>query len=154
MPSQGFVEASIADATGEVYLVLLTIEHADLAAPFRLVNNTVAIRSNGQDYEPFPFAFLPPEESEDGVPRATLEIDNVDQRIAAALRKLTSAPTATAQVILASDPDTIERDFPAFRVSSASWDVATVQGTLSARDDSGEPACAWRYTPAQAPGLF
>lgn len=145
--------AAIAAETSEVYLVLLTIDHADLAEPLRFVANTEAITSRGETYEAFPFAFIPPEEREGAPARATLQIDNVDQRIAATIRALTSRPSVLAEIVLAATPDVVERAWPTLELMSAEWDALTVEGELGAPNDADEPASAWVFNPAFAPAL-
>ena len=45
--SQDFIRSAFAQETEDVWLVLLTISHADLSEDIRVVNNTVNITSRG-----------------------------------------------------------------------------------------------------------
>ena len=47
--------AVFAAQTGEAFLVLLELNHADLATPIRVTSDAVATVSNGDTYTPFPF---------------------------------------------------------------------------------------------------
>jgi hypothetical protein len=154
MPSQPFQESAFAEATGEVWLVLLTIEHADLAEPLRFVNNTENITSNGDAFLAFPFDYVAPDEGNEGAGIGRIRIDNVDRQIAQTIRELQTAPTVTVQIVLASDPDTIERELGDLVLASASWDKFEVSADLSPLRDHDEPGCSWRFTPGEAPALF
>ena len=154
MPTQAFVEAGFAEASGEVFLVLLTLDHADLGAPLRFVNNDEDVISGGATFTAFPFDFVDAPESDESRGAAQLRIDNVDRVIAETLRGLLTPPSVTVEIVLASDPDTIERRFDGLFLVSASWDAASVSGTIALVEDEDEPACMWIFTPASAPGLF
>lgn len=154
MPSQGFVSEVFAQESGDVLVALLTLEHADLVGPMRFANQIKAVSSRGNAFEAFPFLLTLPNQGEAARGVMRLEIDNVDQRIAQTLRSLTSAPLVTVELVLASDPDTVEMAFPQFELVSASWGVASVSGDLAVRDDDDEPSIAWVFNPASAPALF
>ena len=60
------VEAAYAQETGSVVLILATITHRELNTPLRIVNNTEAITSRGNEFVAFPFeAVLPTETDEE-----------------------------------------------------------------------------------------
>lgn len=140
--------------TDEVWLVLLTIDHADLSAPIRVVNNEESITSNGVEYIAFPFDIRLPDSTQDSPPQAQITIDNVSLEITQALRTISSPADVHMQVIRASDPDTVELTFPDFKLRDASWNVLTVSGALLLEDFVQEPYPAEAFTPAQFPGLF
>lgn len=140
--------------TGEVFLLLLTIEHASLAAPIRCVNNLTDIISNGETFVAFPFRIQPPDEQEDSAPRMRLQIDNVDRTIVASIRRLTSPPTVQLDVCVASQPDVIEASFPGFTLRQAQYDALTVEGDLSLDDIVTEPFPEGSFTPQHFAGMF
>ena len=57
--SQAARQAINAEATEQVFLLLLTIDHEDLAEPIRVVNNTETITSRGELYVAYPFVVEP-----------------------------------------------------------------------------------------------
>jgi len=61
-----------AQATGEVWLVLLTLSHPTLATPIRLVNNNEDVVSRGSTFLAFPFEVELPGEDPDQPPKAML----------------------------------------------------------------------------------
>jgi len=146
--------SAFAQETDEVWLVLVTIDHADLSQPIRVVNNTEDVTSGGDTYVAFPFDITLPDAREDAPPRARLVIDNVSREIAEAIRTISSAPSVTLEVIRAADPDTIEISWPFFKLRNVKWDVGKVSGDLTLEDFTSEPYPAGIFSPASFPGLF
>lgn len=167
MSSPSFTRALTDEAGGENAVVLLTLQHAELAqleidrpdlgitgGAMRFTNADADLISRGDTFLAFPFAFQAPPQGERGRPTARLRIDNVDRRIAETIRLLSSAPTCILEIVFASDPDTVERTYPAFKMTSADWDAVSVSGSLSTRHDDDEPVSAWTHSPSFSPGLF
>lgn len=142
-----------AQETGEVWLVLVTIEATNLATPIRVVNNNEDITSRGNLYQAFPFDIILPGQDPDGTPRAVLRFDNVDRTAIAAIRGVTSAPTVTLEVILASAPNTVEISFGAMSLRNVSYDATSVEGELHVEPLLNEPITL-NMTPSRFPGLF
>lgn len=140
--------------TGEVFLHLLEIDHADLVAPIRLVDNTEDVVSNGNTYTAFPFAVSLPPDQEGELPRVQLVIDNVTQLLIAEVRSISSPFTVSLSVIMASDPDTVEAGPWAFEAKSAEYDVQRMTCTLAYESLLQEPFPYLLYTPGNYPGLF
>jgi hypothetical protein len=152
--TQAFKQAVFAEETEEAFLILLTIDHTDLSAPIRVVDNMQDITSRGDLFVGFPFEIALPSDTDDGPPRARLRIDNVDQSIVQALRSISSAPSVHMELVRASDPDTVEADFPDFELKVGRYDVLTVEGELGQESYLAEPYPAGRFDPARFPGLF
>lgn len=146
--------SAFAADTDDVWLVLVTIDHADLSVPIRVVNNTQDVTSRGDTFTAFPFDVSLPDAREDAPPRARLVIDNVSREIAQAIRTVTGAPSVTLEVIRAADPDTVEMSMPNFTLRNVRWDAAKVQGDLVLEDFTAEPYPAGIFSPASFPGLF
>lgn len=134
-------------------LVLLTLDHDDLASPIRVVNNTESVTSNGETFVAFPFEVSLPEDNEDTQPRARLRIDNVSREIAQAVRQITSAVEVTIQVVRQDDPDTVELEFPSLRLVNVRFDALAVEGDLEFEDLTRAPYPALTFSPASFPGL-
>jgi|APSaa5957512535_1039671.scaffolds.fasta_scaffold24131_3 hypothetical protein len=149
-----YKESAFAQDTGECYFVLLTISHADLAAPIRVVNNNEAIISNSNTFLAFPFKARLPDSKGDSPPRAQVVIDNTDQQLATAIRTISSKATVLPQVIRGADPDTIERTYATFDMRNATWDASSMTFDLVLEDVETEPFPAGSFTPAEFPGLF
>lgn len=151
--SNAAIASMNAHATSDVWLVLLTLSHATLATPIRLVNNNENIVSRGNTYLAFPFEVELPGEDPDQPPKASLRIDNVDRRVVQTLRSLSAPPTVTLEVILASAPDTVEVSFTNMTMRNAQYDSLTVTGDLTFDSIYSEPVTL-TMTPNRFPGMF
>jgi len=154
MTSSVFKAAAFAQETAEVPLVLLTITHADLPAPIRVVNNHTDIVSNGNTFQAFPFEIDLPDVGAGAPPRVTLRIDNVDRQIVDSLRAISSPFELQIDVAVASQPNTIEASFSGLKAIRAVYDALTVEAELGFEDVLNEPYPGDSFTPARNPGLF
>ena len=146
-------QALYAEGTEQVFLLLLTISHGDLAAPIRVVNNTVSIVSRSQTFVAYPFEIDLPGESAEQLASVQLRIDNVDRAIVDSLRQLLAPPSVLLEVVLASQPDVVEASF-ALTLASADYDALVVTATLRFEDILSEPFPAGSFLPGNFPGLF
>lgn len=149
-------KASIfARATDEVWLILLKIEHADLATDIQVVNNyeDVVTVADGT-YVAYPFTITLPQETDERPPDVTLTIDNVDRQIVEAIRSIDTAPTVTIQVVMASDPDTVEAGPFTMTLEDVQYDAFQVTGRLGFEKILDEPFPADRFMPNTYPALF
>lgn len=163
--STAFRSAVYSPQTSEVFVLLLTLNHSDLATPIRVstdnadtftvdgttVRGTISNRNN--------FVFLPmeitlPDDSEESVTQAKIVIDNIDRDILASIRGLDSSPTISIQVVLASSPNTYEAQFNDFVLRDVTADALTIQGTLSLDNFLNEPFPGGTMFPSNFPGLF
>lgn len=148
-------QAVFAQQTGEVFVVLLELEHPSFAGIIRVCSNDRPVVSNGYTYVPFPFEIVLPDDSEDGVSRVTLRIDNVDRRIVSEVRDVTSgAISVRLFVVLASTPDVREVGPLLFTLRDVEYNATTVEGTLLHEDVLNESFPRDSFTPARFPGLF
>lgn len=146
--------AIVASETGEAFLVLLTLSHAQLAAPIRVTTDAVATVSGGETFNPFPFTVQLPSERGDQLAGATLVIDNIDRSVVTAMRSIGSAPTVEVKVVLASDPDTVEAGPFTYTLKNAKYDALTVEGDLAFEDILNEAFPGGSFVPFTHPGLF
>lgn len=147
-------EALYGAQTAEVFLHLLVIDHADLVAPIRLVNNTENIVSAGNTYTAFPFEVNLPPDQEGELPRVQLVVDNVTQLLVEEVRSISSPFTVSLSVVMASAPDTVEAGPFEFEAKSAEYDVQRMVFTLAYESLLQEPFPYLSYTPSNYPGLF
>lgn len=148
--------AIFAQQTGEVFLVLLDLEHPNFSSTIRVCNNDLAIVSRGYTYVPFPFEISLPDETEDSPPRVSLKIDNVDRRVVTEIRSVVSGSPVTVRlfVVVASSPDTVEAGPFEFSLRDVQYDATKVEGTLLFEDVLNESFPSESFTPARFPGLF
>ncbi|MBU1567722.1 MAG: DUF1833 domain-containing protein [Proteobacteria bacterium] len=163
--STTFREAIYKPETGEVFVLLLTITHADLADPIRLSTDNAdeftidSVDLRGTESQGYQFLYLPmeivlPDDSDETISSARISIDNVERSILSAIRALDSAPSITMQVVLASDPDTIEAQFNNFELKDVTADALVISGTLSLGNFLSEPFPGGSMLPSTFPGLF
>ena len=152
--SSTMIAAGNASETAEIPLFICVIEHTDITT-LRFVCNKSNVTSNGEVYTAYPFRVdIPPVDSDNQIPTATLQIDNVDQSIVAAIRGLSTAPTVTVSIILASTPDTVESGPYAFTLKNAHYNAIEVTGALGYEEILNEPFPGDTFNPQNFPGLF
>lgn len=139
---------------GGGFLILLTIDHADLVDPLRVVNNNVNITSNGDLYLAYPFRLKLPTERVGQVPLAKLSIDNVSGEIVRTLRQISTPLITTIQIVRIDDVDEVEATLPTFKLRNVGWDDVSVSGDLVLDDMSNEPFPAHSFTPSEYPSVF
>jgi hypothetical protein len=149
-------QAIFSQTSDEVFLVLVTVDHPDMAQPIRVTSDGVDTISRGNTFIPFPFSLTLPSESEDSPPRAILSISNVNLSVITEIRKASvdPPPSVLIEIVLASDPDTVEVTTPTFELQNVSYTAAAIQGNLGVESLVGEPFPAGRITPANFPGAF
>lgn len=138
----------------EATLVLLTVDHADLAEPLRFTSDGVTTSSNGNPFSPLFFEVVLPDQAEGKQPRAVLRIDNTSTEIVQALRSLQTAPTVTIQIVIASDPDTIHKQYAAMKVLQPKYTSSFIDFPLAAVDYSQMTYPFLTFEASQWPALF
>ena len=155
--------AVYAQNTDEAFITLVTIDHANFAEPVRVASDPFellpdagvrGVVSRGEEYLYLPFSIELPTQDDSGISRARLSIDNISREIVAAVRSANSALSITIEIILASDPDTVEISIADFRLDRVTYDAFTVSGDISAEYFDLEPFPSRRFTPSDFPGLF
>lgn len=159
-----FREAIFAQETGEQPLVLITLSHPSFTIPLRLCTSPVerfsvvplryGVTSRGNQYTFVPMSLVLPDDSGDKAPTARLVTDNDDREIVKVIRSLSTVPTGTLEVVLASSPDLVEAQFPDFDVKDIHYDAETVSLEFSMTSLEDEPYPAHTFNPAYFPGLF
>lgn len=135
-------------------LVLLEIDHADLAVPICVVNDKIDVTSNSVLYTAFPFEIILPDSREDAPPRAQLRIDNVSREIAQAIRSISTPPSVSLKIIRRETPDIIEAEFSGMRLVTVPFDVLSVSGYLEFEDLTREPYPAHNFNPSSYRGIL
>ncbi|WP_396616804.1 DUF1833 family protein [Lysobacter soli] len=146
--------AILARETEEVFLVLLAIEHPDIAT-VRIVNNTEPVVRSDGTYLPYPFEAVLPEDTDTAAPQVQLRIDNCDREVVRQLRSLSGVPKCTMRVVLASNPNVDEVGPYAFSILTADYDALSISVAIGYEEDFLNQAVpAQTYTPTNSPGLF
>ncbi|KTR07331.1 hypothetical protein NS365_04545 [Aureimonas ureilytica] len=150
--------------TGEVPVVLLTISHPMLSAPIRLSGDPTArlseqplrygTASRGALYDFLPFAISLPDDVSERAPVAQIVLDNVDRTLVSMVRSIPTPSTVRIEIVLASSPDAVEIDFPAFQVQGVTFDASSMTLQLGLDDLTDKPFPAGNFDPSGFPGLF
>jgi hypothetical protein len=155
MVSEYFINDANKDVSSDPRLVLLTITHATLTDPIRLVLNGEDFVSRGHTYRFCPFEIIPPEQTADGLQPASLRIENISGEIIATLRQAAGTsepPEARWELVFASAPDVVETKWPGLVFIDARYDDA-IEVTLGMPDLTREPFSQYRFTRKTHPGL-
>lgn len=136
------------------WLILLTITHDDLAEPIRCVNSRGDVMSNGETFIAFPFSIVLPGEDGETMPRARLRIDNVSREVYSAIWALDPAPYVQVDVVLSSDPNTIEYTVGGMRLERVEADDLYLTGELTVSNIGIEPYPGDSFSPSKFPSLF
>ena len=139
--------------TSDVWLALVTISHADLAAPIRIVPNTANVLQGGRTFIGADMQVLLPRDTDDGLLRGSITVDNTDQRISRVLG-LASAPDVAIDIVRADAPGTAEVSFPSLQVTDADDTGETVILQIGHHNRRLEPFPTHAMTPDTFPDLF
>ncbi len=152
--SQSAYAAFFAPETDEVVLLLLTIDEASLSEPIRVAHNTETVISRGETYVAFQFAIELPAESGDAPRPVRIQIDAIDQQVVKAIREAVGQPVVTLEIVLASDPDTVEAGPWIFRLENATYSAVTITGEISFEGVERVRSSSHSFTPHLFPDLF
>jgi hypothetical protein len=155
--------AMLAEATGDVGVVLVTISHPDLEEPLRLSSDNAerfsveplvyGTRSNGADYLFALRGITLPDADYTGAGSGQLVIDDIDGRFERALRAVDGEVAVLFQIVRAAAPDEVEFVYGDMRVVQS----AGVAGVLTldlAYVDGDEPCPCDTMGKENCSGLF
>lgn len=145
----------LATSADEPFLVLLEITHPELTVPIRVVNDSQNIVVEGDEFIACAFRITLPDDIDQQVPEARLEVDNIGRELTQWLEYSQGGKGAKCRImqVLRSDPDTVEFDMT-LDLSGLSVDNFVVRGQLGFQDTLGQPAVKLRFDPNTAPGLW
>lgn len=136
-------------------VTLLEIDHPDLVSPIRVVNDRADITFETNTYVALSFSISLPSDLQQGLPRATLAVDNVGKELVSWLEASNGGAGTSVRIlqVLRTDPSTAEIDMTMtlFNIEVTS---AQVTGQLGFEDILNIPAVTLLYTPEVAPGLY
>lgn len=138
----------------DVVLLLLTIDEESLSEPIRVVHNTEDIVSRGDAYVAFQFAVELPAETGDAPRPVRIQIDAIDQSVVKAIREAVGQPRVTMEIVLASDPDTVEAGPFDFRLESATYSAVTITGEVNFESVEKTRSLNHKFSPFLFPDLF
>jgi hypothetical protein len=139
----------------EAPLVLLQIDHPELAQPVRVVNDTEDLTSNGNLYVAIPFRCTLPDDFENQLPKARLSVDNVGKDLMYWIETSGggNGSLVTMSQVMRSRPDQIEWSIT-MNLFNVSCNMTEVSGELGYENLFAKKAIALQYRPNNSPGLF
>ena len=164
--SLNFRGSAYAAETGDFPICLVTIDHADLTTPIRISTDPTArlvetaadivygTQSRGDDFYFFPCSLKLPDDTDDGPGEMRLEFDNVNQDYIETIRSIVGPPTVTVEMVMASDLDTVEAQWPEYLLRSVKYDAVIITATMIMEMLEREGYPAGSFTPGAFPGLF
>lgn len=167
--SADFRKWAAANDSDDPQIFLLEITHPSLSEPIRVSSDMTEFiqlheetkepiygtRHQGAVYYALPFKITLPDQPQGSDPvKASVTVDNVDREYVAAIRNMDSAATFKVKTVFASTPDKVELEYPALRITSATYSATTIDGELGPDDYRAEPVPALNFYPALFPGLF
>lgn len=148
------MQAMFAQETGEAPLVCVTVSHASLATPLRLVNDGADLVRSAGTFEAAEFDVSLPGDDPDETPRLGITFSNIDRVAGRTLAAFTTPPLVTIEMVLASTPNVIESGPHVFRLTSWTRSAEVVTAELTVEDVQAEPYPKDSFTPNNSPGLF
>ena len=127
-------------------VALSDVADTDLKVNWRLEDPDV--------YLAYPFHLKLAQDTDQSFPKASVSIDNADLSVLTLLRSITTPPTATIQIILASDPSVLEAEFVGFELRDIGYSEGSINGSLVLEDIMQEPYPSNLVTPDRFPGLW
>lgn len=162
--------AQDAAASGEIEVALFMITHPSLSKPIRLSTDNAdeisrdpylrGTRSTWMGSNPLTEPFhhviadaVMPSDMDNTPAAGQIVLALTDQALVTAVRSVTTVPTISMAVVLASSPDVIEYEVRDLDIVSHDINAAEVTLTYSREDIEQEPCPAGRMTKDNFPGL-
>lgn len=146
--------SALAAQTAEVWLACLTISGSGLPT-FRIVTDNVPLERSVGTFQPYPFEADLPDDVERTAGTVEIRICNVDREVTRLLKEYEGIPQARLEIVLASQPDTVEIGPFDFSVLSAEADEMTISLKLGHNEDLlNQRVPAQSYNPSNSPGLW
>jgi hypothetical protein len=137
----------------EVFLWLMKIRNDEIV-DINVVNNTEDITSNGEVYTAFGFGIILSEDDGERLPEVRLTIDNVDRMLIDEIRGVSTPLIVDLSLVLASNPDNVEMEFPKMTLRRVSYNETLITGTLVVAEILASRFPADKMSPLDYPGLY
>lgn len=161
--SSNFVGNAFAQESPDVEICLLTFRHPSLTVPLyfssdpttRIADDppTWVTVSRGLNFIYVPFKFSFPPEKEASPSKVSIQLSNVARDIVPVIRSVSTYPTVTMELIMASAPDVVEVSLPDLIMSDVAMTASTLSIGLTSDPLATEPYPGLTFTPGIFPGL-
>lgn len=139
--------------SSDPFLMLVTVSHPTFDTIY-LANNTEDIVSRGVTYTAFPMQITLPGDDGESSREVRIEFDNVSLELIEDFRRINSPPDVKVEMILASDPDTIQLSLEDLKLRNISYNKSRISARLYMDNFLNIELTSERYTPENFPGLF
>ncbi|MFY3082042.1 DUF1833 family protein [Achromobacter xylosoxidans] len=145
----------LATSADEPLLAAIEITHSELEVPARFVNDTQNIIIEGNEFFACRFDMTLPDDRDEQVPQARLEVDNIGRDLTRWLEESQGGRGAKCRVlmVLRSSPDNLEFDMT-LDLTGLVITNYRVSGDLGFKNTLMQSAVAVRYDPSTSPGIF
>ena len=161
--SQTLKSEVFAQEMSDVPIILITISHNDLSEDVTissdptetLSSGAYGTTSNGIEYTQLPFEIVLAEQSDNLLTRATIKIDNVSRAIMSAVRAASNEPPEVkVQIVLATDPDTVEVEIDGLLLNDIKATALVVEAYLEPEILQAEKYPKNTINQSDYPGVF
>jgi len=153
--SDNFKKTVHAVDADESPIILIEIDRDDLSVPIRLVNDSANVTHQSNTFIACPFRVSIPDEPEQGLPTASLAIDNVGKELSYWVDQCDWTLPTTCKLIqiMRSDPNVAEWSIT-MDMTDVAMDSLQITAKLGFEDLFSAPGVNFKYTPVNAPGIF
>lgn len=168
------LKAMFGTETDSDFIILLTITSDDtseatgIPEPIRLCDGytgrinslttdeevVYGVTSRGLNYLFLPLQITLPTEEDTQAPRCTIVINDVTRYLTPIIRKIRSSLNVKLEIVLSTQPDTVQVYFDGFTITGITYNKDTVTADLSMTELEQEPFPVYKFTPQYFPGLF
>lgn len=141
-----------AQESGDPFLTLVTLQNSAFIA--RLVNNSDDITSRGNQFTAFPMKIRLPVDDGTTTRDVAIDFDNASLELITNLRSVIGNIGITIEMILASDPDTVQVSLDGLLLSNITYNSTKISATIVMDNFLSVAMTSERYTPKNFPGLF
>jgi len=163
--SPAAIKAMFSTDTDDTLVCLLSISGSNITGTIRIADNytqrlqetdediVYGLQSRGNNYTFVPFDISLPQEDE-SVTRSQITLHDPNRQLLPIVRQLTTAPTVRIEIVLKSNPNTVEVDYGEFLLANINYNAETITGDLTLESFDIEPFPSGTFTPNYFPGLF
>lgn len=141
-------------ASGDPFLMLVTLSHSGFAQDVYLVDNNEEIVSRGNTYIAFPMDIILPVDDGTSERNATITFDNVSLELIDEIRTPVNPIDCKIELILASDPEIVELAYEDFKIFDVNYNKNQISARLFLDDFLNTEVSSERYAQSNFPGLF
>ncbi len=140
--------------SNDPFLMLVTMQHSSFVEDILFVNDVQDIESRGLTYTAFPISITLPADDGETSKDVKMVFDNVSLELVEEFRSITTPIEVKIEMILASNPDSIQLSLEELKLRNVTYNRQTVSGVLFMDDFLNTEMNSEKYTPSTFPGLF